>query len=1212
MPAATAPAAATLPARLVADLRQLARHGTAPEPPIRSSAFDQPRFEQHGRRLASAHEVVAGDEGVDFLRRLQENSDVVRGARSVLERQRADGTALDPGALCLLQDAPLIDQQLEATRSALPRYVLHQLPRLRDQPLSGLPRVYGIAWAWVAHADSRWEPTLLQAFIAAYQTRRELTLVEYRALPAMLRMVLLENLRRLGERAALMQVARDAAHQSIDDPARSSPPSLDELDATLETRGMAEAFRLTLHSRVDDLERGTAANELSIWLARRLPDPVAAANRQYRDGDADRRSIEHALATLRAIHHLHWRSLADAVDGPLRVLSRLPGHAAEHEETQDATLRAIEHLAREAACSETRVAEALVMLAAQAPHPDAVQAAPGYWHSGAGLAQLRPAIGLTQPLTAWRTAAGRRRGVALACIGGALLLSVLLALVLVPSGERPGWMAVVAGVLLWFPISQTAFELVDRIAGRWCGPARLPRLALSDGIHAERQALVVMPVTLTHPDDIAELAKRLERHAIAHREPAVQFALLSDWPDAATEQTAADASLLESARAAVQALNQRHPAAEGEPLRFLLLHRTRRWSESERRWTGWERQRGQIEQLVQLLADGAVSASPFVALGPLSEPAPHVQHLVTLEFGTVLPPGGLRALVGVAAHPLNRPRLSEHGRVIGGWTILQPRIEQSLPASRPVSLFNDLFAHGGADIDAGAPKTSTRQQLFGEGMHLGSGVIDVAAARATLVGRLPEAQVLDHALLAGAMARCADVDSVVLLDERTVEAEGWHERVHRTTRGSWQLLPFIRAPRQYDLSAVGRWTLVDNLRRSLVAPMSLLLMLLVVATGVLPLTLALAVIASAGCAGALGEGLARLMPRTRNQHPSRLASGARARWTRVFALAGWYLTLLLCRALLEADAIGRALHRHFVSRRGMLQAPPAASDRPGEPPTLSALLSRNARVPIAAAVIGTGLWLALDRTLAFDTRLVAVLFAVWGAAPIALWWAGRDRPPPRGDRLDRASLAWLHGLARDTWRFHEHLVTAEDHHLPPESVQRTPRWKVAHHTSPIGIGSYLLATASAQALGFIGREEMVERITATLDTLERLPRHRGHWLARYDTRSLSPQLPAMISTVESGTLGALLVAVSAACEALAAAPPTLETAEQALRRSSSRLRALGAAPADTEALGCGRAAVHRGRDRVAAQCRGACCTAHAGAACAWRSRGLAARHRPSR
>ncbi len=1158
------------------------------EAPIRAEIFGPARFEQQGDSLAAVQRLQppgVATRPETFFPRLQDNIAVLRRAGALLERRAREGAHLSPAGHWLLDNATLIAEQLQAVRDTLSRSFYRRLPRLRDEPLAGLPRIYGLAWAYVAHSDSQLDEALLAAYLGGYQRRQALTLAELWALPTTLRVVLVENLRRLAERVVATQAARDAAHQWFDGPeAARTTATLDRLYDELDRRGFAEAFVLQLEQRQDELsdERG---RDLAAWLTLRLTHAAEAEARQQAQAIEDQQSVRNAITALRRIDRIDWRELFQRDCQALQRLAECPVHVAESVGTQQRTLLAVQRLARESGQPEAEVARLLRDLCRRALDDEDPRGAPAWWWDGEGETVLRQALGLRPRRWPRQGSPALRRWATLLMLPGLLLASVggtawLLDHAAPPA--LPGWMLALTALLLLAPASETVVAMVNRLISESIRPHRLPRLALADGIPEHQRTLVVIPALLGSAEATAALAAQLEQHHLANPEGPVQFALLSDWPDAEQESLPADEAQLALARRAIEALNQRHPAPPGQPPRFLLLHRPRRWCETQGRFIGWERKRGKLEQLVLLLGGGgsdgerdgdgvgdgdvdgdgkADPSSPFVELGALSRPARGVRFVVTLDSDTDMPPGRLRALVAVAAHPLNRPQLdARQRRVVAGHGILQPRLQTPLPSGETDTGFHWLFA-GRTGVDPYSAATSeVYQDLFGEGSFSGKGLIDVAAARQVLAGRLPEQQVLSHDLLEGSYARCAVVSDIVFVEDAPLHADVAASRLHRWTRGDWQLLPFLRRASRDGLPMIDRWKMVDNLRRSLVAPLSALLLLWVMLSGALPVAWALAVVAAAYGAGPLLGALAALAPSRDDIALLPFFRAGGADLARALFTPLWHVAMLLDRALLDGDAIVRALHRQFISRRQLLEWTTAAAAQAAARPDLRSIAQQHARTPAAAAglLLLAGL-LALAGAPVQWVPLLALL-ALWAAAPLWVWLLSRPRPRPRRERLHNADRETLHDLARDTWRFYERHVGADDHHLPPDNVQTQPQLLIAHRTSPTNIGLYLLAVACAQRLGFIGCADMADRIAATLDTLERLPRHRGHFYNWIDTRTLALLPPAYVSTVDSGNASAALLVLAQACELLAergcGGDDDQRAIAQALAQSARRLRPL--------------------------------------------------------
>ncbi|OYU25938.1 MAG: carbohydrate-binding protein, partial [Burkholderiales bacterium PBB2] len=1158
--------------------------------PIRAEIFGQQRFAQHGRSLAATHRVRAAREqrrGQTFVPRLRSNIDSLRQAHRFLARQASTGFDISPAAEWLLDNFHLIEAQLQEVQQGLPRRYFRALPVLSEEPLAGLPRVYGVAWACIAHTDGAFDEDLLVHFLCAYQGVRPLNLGEIWALPTTLRVVLIENLRRLAERVAGQKAARELANQACDRMAELDVATLEAQRAALQQRGLDQPFlaqmaqRLLHRAEPLDAAAPLASQARRAWLLQALPDPAAAQLQQAAEQTADNLSVSNAVHSLRVIGEADWPEIIARSSPLMQLLLGCESFAAEHSRTRDQTLHAIEALARRCGRSELGVAQ-LLLDVMRCPHagvdlPAAHTQTCGHWLQGEGRPTLLQALGLREsPGLALRTVL-RRRALPLYLGSLGLATAAVLAMFgwLEPSLAAAPWPALLAcAALMLLPASEACLALMNRLLSESLRPAELPRLALADGIPPAQRVLVVMPVLLSDAATIAALAHRLHLHQLANPEPQAQFALLSDWADADQASSEGDEALLGAAVAALGALNRAAPVAPEAPARFLLLHRPRRFSDSEQRWMGWERKRGKLEQLVEHLACPGEAVSPFVELGRLSQPAPGIHHLLTLDSDTQMPPGRLRELVGVAAHPRNEPRLSEAGatpeqprRVLAGYAILQPRVVTPLPARSDFTPYHWLFA-GQCGIDPyGSASSETYQDLFDEGSFSGKGLLHVQALQAVLNGRLPEGQVLSHDLLEGALARCAAVSDISLVEDAPFHAEVAASRLHRWIRGDWQLLPFLlpalmpqRWSRQVlQLGGLNRWKLADNLRRSLVAPASLLLLLLALG---LPAGLwlapgaALALVLAAHLAGPLLGALAGLLPSRSGIALGHFLREGGAELARALLASLWQLALLLEQSALALDAIVRALWRSGHSHRLLLQWTTAAAAQAAllhSGTHWTAIWARHRRVTVAGLLLAAGLSLAP----ATAPRLALGLCLLWAASPLWLAWASRPgwlQAGRRSQRMDGAEQRYLRGIARDTWRFFERCVGPQDRQLPPDNLQLLPQEMVAHRSSPTNIGLYLLSVACAREFGWLSTQALVERLEATTQTLLGLERDHGHFLNWYDTQSGEALLPRYVSTVDSGNLSTFLLAVAQACHLLAASPDDTQALRGAQAHALQRLR----------------------------------------------------------
>ena len=1118
----------------------------AVEAPIRAELFGALRFEQHGHSLARAQVVQRGPSRGDttpFFPRVDKNLESLRSAFDYIALISQSGRYVSPAAEWLLDNFHLVEAQLQQIREGVPRSYYARLPKLAAAPLAGLPRVYGIAWAYVAHTDSALNEELFTAFLDAYQDVDELTLGELWALPTTLRVVLLENLRRVAESIAENKVAREVAHAVWDAADSLSQHELDVLYRALQSRGMQESYLTQLWQRLP-VEHGEHPPALVKWTEQHCPNgPALIADAQAGQAAANL-TVGNIITTLRMIGQVDWADLIEPVSRSLRVLRELPSFRRESELTRQQITQAMEQVARSSRRPEREVAQAVVRLALQAADAGGAgqdeearwsqaERTAGYYLLGEGrptlMAALAPARsdGTAAAVQRHRLAGNWRLMLYITAItvGTALLLAAAVHGLDRRGWPDPRWMSVVALVLLAWPLSEAVISLVHRIVAESTRVRSLPRLDFAQGIPEAHRVLVVVPSMLSSIEANAQLAHRLELHWLANREKHAQFALLTDWNDAAEASMPGDDVLLADAAQRIGALNDTYPAAGATP-RFLLLHRPRTWSDTERRWMGWERKRGKIEMLLRLLASGDASGFVPTASGALL--AARIPYVMTLDSDTGLPPGTLRDLVAVAAHPLNAPQIdTQRGRVTAGFGIFQPRIVTPFPERHERSLFHWMFA-GQCGLDPYSNSASDiYQDVFGTGSFTGKGLLNVQAVHATLDRRLPEGAVLSHDLLEGTVARCAVVSDLVLVEDHPHHAGVAASRVHRWTRGDWQLLPLMLRARAFGIDALGLWKMSDNLRRTLVVPASAALLGWVVFTDALPLAWAFAAVAGALVLGPLLGALAGLVPTRRSIELPHFFDVGASELLRALASAAWQFIQLAAQARLLVDASARAAWRLLASRRHLLEWTTAAQAQAQARYELGDFLRG------AALTSGACLALAVAALWSPHPWLGASLFTLWSLAPVAAWWSSRTPTGPE-DALGGERRRYLETLARDSWHFFEHVVGPEDNHLPPDNLQLEPEPTIAHRTSPTNVGMYLLACCCAREFGWIDTPALVERLGATLDTVDRLDKHQGHLYNWYDTQSLQKLPPAYVSSVDSGNLAGHLIAVAQACRSFAA------------------------------------------------------------------------------
>jgi cyclic beta-1,2-glucan synthetase len=1102
----------------------------SPEP-IREELFSVDRLEAHARSLAAAQPVLLRQErGHKLSRRLADNGASLLLAYRAMAKAIGEGRAISPAAEWLVDNYHLIEKQIREIRADLPAGYYRQLPKLAAGPFVGYPRVFGIAWAYVAHTDSHFDAAMLLRYVQAYQSVQPLTIGELWAIPVTLRIVLIDNLRRVAEQIASNRAMRQQADELADrllGVGGQEPEPVPLVFARHEHIQLDVAFAVQLVHRLRDQDpRITPA---LTWLDRRLAAQDMSADaivrEVHRRQGAANVTVRNIITSLRLIGDVDWPELIEQLSLVDKVLAVGSAFHDMDFPTRNLYRSAIEQLARGSGRTELDIAHAAMHEAATAESGRAHD--PGYHLLGDGQRAFARRIGLRLTFR-WLGAVKQVCG--LRAYGGAILgmAALLLALPLLVLGHRGlgPWPLALLGLLGAIPALDVAVALVNRAVTFGFGAALLPALALRDGIPSHLRTLVAVPVLLTTPEMIEAQIERLEVHHLASPEGDLHFALLSDWADSASEHEDGDESLLAAASAGIARLNAQYGRAPGGA-RFLLLHRRRMWAASEGLWIGWERKRGKLQELNRLLRGAPDTSFITAAAVPTG-----VRYVVTLDADTRLPREAVRRLIGKMAHPLNQPRLdADTGRVAEGYAVLQPRVTPSLPIGQEGSLFQRIFSSlSGLDPYAAAV-SDVYQDLFGEGSYAGKGIYDVDAFEAALIGRVPEASLLSHDLFEGIFARAGLASDVEVVEEFPARYDVGALRYHRWARGDWQLLPWILG-RRGEIPAIGRWKMVDNLRRTLVAPTAVLALL---AGWALPLTASLiwtAFVLATILVPPLIPVVAALPPRrsgiTIASHLRALGGDSRL----AVGLVALILTFLAHQAWLMGDAITRTLYRLCVSHRHLLEWVTAAQAATG--PRLSRIgLYRH----MAGALVFAGAGLVIAVVARHGTwQLALPIAALWCASPlVALRVSAQPRAASQVQVSARDALA-LRLIARRTWRFFESYVTPADNALPPDNFQEELHPVLAHRTSPTNIGLYLLAVASAHDFGWIGLTETAERLEASFGTLARLERFRGHFYNWYDTQDLRPLDPKYVSTVDSGNFAGHLIALANACRTWRSAP----------------------------------------------------------------------------
>ena len=835
--------------------------------------------------------------------------------------------------------------------------------------------------------------------------------------------------------------------------------------------------------------------------------------------------VSRAISALLAVSNTSWDLFFEQVSRVEEILRADPAgvYPAMDFDTRDRYRRAVEEIADGTEASEWDVSETVLTLARA--HSGARRLGHvGCWLVAEGRAELEQKLGFRLRwggvLRRWLATYPGRSYAGMLTAFAIATMTIPMGILSTHDASLAAW--VVGLVLSLAPAMIISVAFTNWIVTRLISPRVLPKLDVEHGLRKGCDAALVMPVILRKVAEVGPLIERLEAHWLANPDPLVRMALLSDLADADAEHMPDDTKIEVALIEGVRRLNMRY--ADNAP--FLLLHRRRRWNPSESCWMGWERKRGKLEELTGFILGHASDAFPLRE-GDVDGLC-RARFVVTLDADTTAPPNSISRLLGVLAHPLNRVEVDPTtGRPQRGYTFIQPRIEIQ-PNAGEGSLFTRLYT-GDTAIDIYSRAVSdVYQDLFGEGIFTGKGAFDVAAFHLCLHGCVPENAIVSHDLFEGLHGRAALASDIVFYEDFPASYLAYARRAFRWIRGDWQLTPWLgrTAPCRGDtrrpnmLSTLDRWKIFDNLRRSLIPPT--LIAFAVTGWLVLPEQTLTWTLLTVGAPGAylftdLISGLSR----------GRRRGAARSILRQLRDHAGrWLLAIIFLayEAAISIEAIARTLQRVYISRRRLLEWTSAAHSATEISQTMLGTWREMAAAPLIAAAI------AFLLAGVAPTALLGAgpLLLLWFASPEIARFISKTRGPET-ETLRPEDQLYLRLLARRTWLFFETFAGPEDNWLPPDNYQASPHEEVAHRSSPTNVGMLFLSSLTAWDLGHVGLRDLSSRVTAALDSLDRLESHAGHKVNWFDTKTLKSLAPRYVSTVDSGNLAVSLLTLREGC-----------------------------------------------------------------------------------
>ncbi|MFH1073507.1 MAG: glucoamylase family protein [Candidatus Firestonebacteria bacterium] len=1110
------------------------------ELPLREEIFSVEQLELHAKKIAETHEIAVEPGEDKLLKRLDENEAILVDVYDILSSTLEKKLKIVPAAEWLIDNFYLIEEQVRIAKKHFPKNFSKELPRLKNGLFEGYPRVYCLALELISHSDGRLHRNSLNRYISAYQSKINLSLGELWAIPIMLRLSLIENLRRVGVRIYIGRKDRDLAASWAERLIKKAVES--PKDVIVEMAEMAKASLPMTSAFVSELVRRIQGQNIALalsltWLQQRVEEQGLTMEKlvmlEGQQQAMDQVSVGNSINSLRLLNSLDWNEFVESMSSVHSVLSKDPSGIYDkmNFDTRDMYRHVIERLARKSSFSEKEIAAKCVELAAEKTEAGEKHkyCHVGYFLIDEGIYELEKQAAYRRSAKDIITRLLKKRPFFFyaGSIGAVTLLISFAVISFLLYCDSPLGHIAVAGVLILFCSGNLGGSLVNWLITVFVKPKVLPKLDFSAGIPDEFRTVVAVPTMIFSKKNIEALLEKMEIEYFSNKDKNIYFALLTDFSDALSRETEGDNELLFHVKNGIEELNKKYQ--EERKSIFFLMHRFRKWNESEKAWMGYERKRGKLAEFNDLIRGREKPGSDNIVVGE-RDILKTVKYVVTLDTDTHAPLDSVRKMAAAIAHPLNAAVIDkEKGKVTEGYGILQPRLGITIE-SLNASMFAKIFG-GETGIDPYSRAVSdVYQDVFSEGSFFGKGIYDVEVFSEVTDGVFPENLVLSHDLIESCYLRSGIMSDVVLYEKYPSELVEDAYRRHRWIRGDWQISRWLfenvldekKAKKKNPLSFLNQWKIFDNLRRSLIPAAMLILLILGWTVFAHPFFWSIFVVLVVLIPTILSITMDILKKPEDMSFKSYMNSIISSITTRL-AQAGISLIVLPYEAYYSVHAVITANFRKHISHKKLLEWKPAGMLALEFNENLPGVMASMWFAPVISLLL-----VVFMLSYSYMTLLSSwVLLGFWFASPFFTWSISRPSAEHKVF-LGRRQIQYLRALARKIWRYYEVFAGEEDNWIPPDNYQEGAVERIAHRTSPTNIGLYFLSCAASREFKYMPSSQFLTRIENAFATLAKMERFRGHFYNWYDTKTLEVLPPRYISTVDSGNfIGHLIVLESA-------------------------------------------------------------------------------------
>jgi len=997
---------------------------------------------------------------------------------------------IHPAGEWLLDNYYIINENMQVLLEEVTRKKYHRLPGLEDGIYSGYSRIYVLAEEIVGHRDNKIEKEMLEGALKAYQNKKMLNMDELWELQNFLRLSIIKNISHICEKIYISQLEKERVIRILQNTITAENKKYNFKKHTYKkTYEMKCAFvefmsyKLKKYGKIGIPYMNILEEQVNIT-GNTIEEMI---NKQHYSIALAKVSMGNAINSLKNISRINFESIFEEINGVEEILKKDPTQTYENMsfETKAYYRDKIKELSKETKASEIYIVnKALELSKLENTHL-------GYYLIDDGKKILLKKLGINKAQGTFHQKSNLYITIYF------IVTSILTILFYTFNAYYLNWIyALIISIIAYIPITEIYSQVLSYIMLKKNKPQLIPKLDLSSGVPEEYATFVVIPTIINSPEKVKKTIHDLEVYYIANKSENIYFAVLGDCTASDKKNEDIDKDIVETAKKELDILNSKYKTDDFP--KFHFIYRTRKWCATEKKYLGWERKRGLLCQFNELLIEKNKSGFKYCSIE--TEKIPKIKYVITLDSDTKLILNSAFELIGAMAHPLNKP-ITNGQRVVHGYGIIQPRVGIDLEISRK-TLFTEIYAgQGGTDNYTNAI-SDLYQDYFRDAIYTGKGIYNLQVFYDLLNKKLPENTILSHDLLEGSYLKCGLATDILLMDGFPNKYNSYMQRNHRWLRGDWQILKWLtntvenenRKSEQNPISELSKFKIIDNIRRSLLPIMNVILLLLSLKKPIIFVTAIIAITIST-ILDIINNIVFKKEIGPKQTYFTRQISGIKASIIRGIL----ELSFLPYKAYISLNAICKTIFRLKTKEHLLEWTTAEESEKMTKNDVISYYKTMVPNIILGIIIIF------------FNTWITDILGALWLFAPAMAWYISQENKEEKNIADEEKEL--VEEIAKKTWGYFDCYMNKQNNYLPPDNEQEG---RITSRTSSTNIGLGLLSIISAYDMKFITLENAFERIEKMLETIEKLDKWNGHLYNWYNTVTLEPLHPRYISTVDSG------------------------------------------------------------------------------------------------